>query len=698
MTAAAARALRDLVVAGCAFYLALFVYVALARCAYPFDIEWMEGGMLTHAVRLLHGQPIYAPPSADFVAYFYPPAYPALVALVFKIAGISFGAGRAVSIGATLATLGLLFHIGRREVDTRTGIVAAGLYAASFRICGAYFDIARPDALAVAVTLVAAYLTYRARTVPQVVVAALFFVAAYFCKQTGAVVAAFAVLPLWRRSKKEALIFALTGGVVAGVAALALSRATGGWFWTYVVKGHQGHLFYWDNLGFFYWRDLLFMAAALVLFPVVALSVRWRIAAAVVFLFLVATVIQRATDMKGYHMYYAQLWYIARRRQQLVPPIVVGLLVLTWRVFTVRARPTVDPATGAPERAEPLLPAFWAWMLVGGALASALNHSTQWAYSNCFMPVALFASLATAIVFGRSRPAADELPLVAALLPAALVVQLVALYYDPRRQIPDDADRAALATFTQRMSDLPGKILVPAHPLFTYLRDGQTHLHQMGVGDMDYSGGIGDLGARLGKAEWGAVVLDDGSDLPGVENRYVLSDMLTYDGRHAFWTRTGEPKRPLWLWRKNDGLPRDLAPGILGNFERGVFTGWTPMGEGFPRRPVGTALAGKEGQRVASSRSVQDGPSRLVSAPFVLTRPRVTFTLAGDEGCYVRAMMSDREIGRVDADDEEHLQPKSLDLRDFVGQTVTLELVDGVAAASRKPTSGITVDDVRMAY
>ena len=141
-------ALPDLVVAGCVGYVLLFVFVALSRCAYPFEIEWMEGGMLTHAVRLLHGQPIYARPSADFVAFFYPPGYAALVALVFKWAGVTFGAGRAVSTGAALATLGLLFHIGRREVDARTGLVAAGLYAATFRICGAYFDIARPDSLA----------------------------------------------------------------------------------------------------------------------------------------------------------------------------------------------------------------------------------------------------------------------------------------------------------------------------------------------------------------------------------------------------------------------------------------------------------------------------------------------------------------------------------------------------------------------
>ena len=56
----------------------------------------MEGGTLTHAVRVVRGEPIYAPPSVDFVAFFYTPLYPRLLALLSHVTGgLSFTLGRA---------------------------------------------------------------------------------------------------------------------------------------------------------------------------------------------------------------------------------------------------------------------------------------------------------------------------------------------------------------------------------------------------------------------------------------------------------------------------------------------------------------------------------------------------------------------------------------------------------------------------
>ena len=46
--------------------LGLLLYTVARRVAYPYDLEWMEGGMLVHAWRLMHGETIYPPPSVDF--------------------------------------------------------------------------------------------------------------------------------------------------------------------------------------------------------------------------------------------------------------------------------------------------------------------------------------------------------------------------------------------------------------------------------------------------------------------------------------------------------------------------------------------------------------------------------------------------------------------------------------------------------
>lgn len=154
-----------LVLAACAGYLGVFLWVAALRLVYPFEVEWMEGGMLTHAARLLDGQPIYAAPSADFVPFFYTPLYPTLLAgLSHLTGGLSFTLGRGVSLFFTLYTFALLFYIGRREAGPRAGLVAAGLYAAMFRFTGAFYDVARPDAMFVALVLSGCALAYYDRS------------------------------------------------------------------------------------------------------------------------------------------------------------------------------------------------------------------------------------------------------------------------------------------------------------------------------------------------------------------------------------------------------------------------------------------------------------------------------------------------------------------------------------------------------
>jgi hypothetical protein len=67
------RVLRLLLWAVLAAYALLLLGVVAARFGHPYELEWMEGGMLAHALRVLEGKPVYAKPSVDFVAYMYPP-------------------------------------------------------------------------------------------------------------------------------------------------------------------------------------------------------------------------------------------------------------------------------------------------------------------------------------------------------------------------------------------------------------------------------------------------------------------------------------------------------------------------------------------------------------------------------------------------------------------------------------------------
>ena len=46
-----------------------------ARVVYPFDVEWMEGGMLLHGHRVQTGEGLYVIPSSEFIPFIYPPLY-----------------------------------------------------------------------------------------------------------------------------------------------------------------------------------------------------------------------------------------------------------------------------------------------------------------------------------------------------------------------------------------------------------------------------------------------------------------------------------------------------------------------------------------------------------------------------------------------------------------------------------------------
>ena len=50
-------------------FLLLWAALVSLRVAYPFELEWMEGGMLDHIERVRSGKPLYTPPSREFGRY-----------------------------------------------------------------------------------------------------------------------------------------------------------------------------------------------------------------------------------------------------------------------------------------------------------------------------------------------------------------------------------------------------------------------------------------------------------------------------------------------------------------------------------------------------------------------------------------------------------------------------------------------------
>ncbi len=521
----------DVCIALGAAHAALFAVVAIARLTYPFDLEWMEGGELMAAVRILEGKSLYASPSVDFTAFFYTPLYPAVVACLAHFSGgVTYALGRGVSLASTLAAMSLLGLVVRREAGVRYALLAVGTYAALDRFTGTFSDLARPDALALTLAFGSAALARYGARDRSAVFAAILVVLATFAKQTMGVLALGIALFLLIRDRRRGVIFCGVAAVLGGLAALVLERATDGWFAFYVLSGHGSHKFYGDNLFFYFWRDVLILAPLVLLLPLA-----WGRAAfpgsVVVWLLglhLAAAFAQRALTLNyPPHMYFRDLAYESPRVLVLVPPLLIaGLLFL---------RP-IDrsPATFRPDP-------FWLCMFAASLLQSAIGHSTQWAYKNAFLPAALFGALFLALA-ARDLVERGGTYVVA----AAFALQLISLADAPSSRLPDAVDRSLARAFRDRLARIQGPVLVLAHPFEAYEHDGRTYFHQQALADVARLGGVEDFRVRASQHAWSAVVTDEGDGLPTPDAiREFYKPVETLDGP---WMKTGVRVHPATLW------------------------------------------------------------------------------------------------------------------------------------------------------
>ncbi|MDH5675933.1 MAG: glycosyltransferase family 39 protein [Myxococcales bacterium] len=273
-----------------------FGLTAATRALHPWPLEWMEGASLHHALRLLHGQPLYAAPSADFIAYLYPPLGYLPMALGVMLLGETPMAARLPSLLLTLLTLIAIARLAARSGGGRAGgVAAAGVFAMGFGYGGAFLDLARIDACFLALVSWAAERLERQRLGAALLLLGL----AALTKQHGLMFwCAVAVAALWQRGR-EALVPVLRSGLFLLASLAWLSLSSDGWFLRYGFELPAGHDIIWELLASFFFVDLalylplLFVGGCLWLWPRLY-SLRPEPLAALVLAALVAGALGRA--------------------------------------------------------------------------------------------------------------------------------------------------------------------------------------------------------------------------------------------------------------------------------------------------------------------------------------------------------------------------------------------------------------------
>lgn len=471
-----------------------FVWVVGHRVAYPYDLEWMEGSMLHHALRVASGQPIYAAPSIDFIPHLYTPLYPMLVAALGKLCGgVGYLPARSVSVLSFAGALAIGVYWARREGGSlAAGLAAMALPVAAFADTGGFYDLVRCDSLQLLLTVAGAALAWYGRGSHRLMaLAALTLVAGFFAKQTAApfIVAVGGALLLTRRP--AVLTFAGVGIASFALIAYALNRSSGGWFWTYIFQLHQSHAF--------------FTRRAWVETPAMLL---------------------RLTG--------------------------AGLLLVPWALLSQG----LGRSPGQRQRGPGLL--FLGWLGLTGLFAACLAFGTQWAHTNALIPGLFFPAIAMGAAAGRllhraaPQPAAGATPtsgrprlqtsaqrhgralrhgLVWLLLGLSLLPRVYTLR--PQAHIPTAADRQAGDAVVERLRTAPGDVLIPFHPFYAHLAGKPVFLHRMGVWDVrgTAAGPVHGLSAAFVQRRFSRIIFDDKveatwGDWPEVLQNYRIVERI----------------------------------------------------------------------------------------------------------------------------------------------------------------------------
>lgn len=223
--------------------LAVLIVSVGFRLGYPYELEWMEGGMLCHIERVARGAPIYIAPSVEHTALLYPPLYYYAALGVTSVLGMNFFGLRLASLVCTLLTAGLLaLLVHRRTGDRLPAFLAAALYLSSYVIVGAWYDLVRVDAPFLLLLILGCGLYVWREDAAGAALSALVLALAFQTKQSAVfVIAALCLHALIYRRGAPRAVFVAACAVLLAVPVAVLHVQSDGWFRYFVFEMPANH-------------------------------------------------------------------------------------------------------------------------------------------------------------------------------------------------------------------------------------------------------------------------------------------------------------------------------------------------------------------------------------------------------------------------------------------------------------------------
>lgn len=179
----------------CTVYTAGFASIAYEHVRYPGFTEAMEGDVLQHVERAAHGKPIYVSATAEYIPLAYFPGYYYFSAPIYWLFGDDLGGPRLVSCLASFIAAAAVGWVVKQESGSASAaLFAVALFFAGYRIKDENLTTALPDAALNMWLMLAWSMIVGTRTWKRDLAAVLFFLAAFWTKQQGTLLASWGVL------------------------------------------------------------------------------------------------------------------------------------------------------------------------------------------------------------------------------------------------------------------------------------------------------------------------------------------------------------------------------------------------------------------------------------------------------------------------------------------------------------------------
>lgn len=215
------------------------------RISFPYHLEINETMVWELTDRAFQGKSVYVKPSIEFTPVLYPPVYLYLGAGLFKLFGCSFPTLRMISLLAVGGSGFLIYRaVKLRTQEWKYGIIAVGLFLASYRHSGFWMDLARIDSLWVFFLLLSFSLLPTTDSKGRLAAFLGAYMVALFTKQTTLFFAPAFVLSLFRLAPSGGRIRVATFASSQIACLMILHLMTSGWFSFYCFQVPGGHGLY----------------------------------------------------------------------------------------------------------------------------------------------------------------------------------------------------------------------------------------------------------------------------------------------------------------------------------------------------------------------------------------------------------------------------------------------------------------------